>query len=60
MTIIVRNETGMERDHHVPQDKEALVHTGDTVEAGDPLIRGPVIRTTSCASKARKPCTATC
>ena len=43
MTIIVRNETGMERDHHVPQDKEALVHTGDAVEAGDPLIRGPVI-----------------
>jgi DNA-directed RNA polymerase subunit beta' len=43
MTIIVRNETGMERDHHVPQDKEALVHTGDVVEAGDPLIRGPVI-----------------
>ena len=43
MTIIVRNETGMERDHHVPQDKEALVHTGDAIEAGDPLIRGPVI-----------------
>jgi DNA-directed RNA polymerase subunit beta' len=43
MTIIVRNETGMERDHHVPQDKEALVHTGDVVDAGDPLIRGPVI-----------------
>ncbi|MGC4030182.1 MAG: DNA-directed RNA polymerase subunit beta' [Tepidisphaeraceae bacterium] len=43
MTIIVRNETGMEREHHVPQDKEALVHTGDSVEAGDPLIRGPVI-----------------
>jgi DNA-directed RNA polymerase subunit beta' len=43
MTIIVRNETGMEREHHVPQDKEALVHTGDVVEAGDPLIRGPVI-----------------
>ncbi|HEX8340671.1 MAG TPA: DNA-directed RNA polymerase subunit beta' [Tepidisphaeraceae bacterium] len=43
MTIIVRNETGMEREHHVPQDKELLVHTGDAVEAGDPLIRGPVI-----------------
>ncbi len=43
MTIIVRNETGMEREHHVPQDKEALVHTGDAVDAGDPLIRGPVI-----------------
>ncbi|MBC7784714.1 MAG: DNA-directed RNA polymerase subunit beta', partial [Burkholderiales bacterium] len=43
MTIIVRNETGMEREHHVPQDKELTVHTGDSVEAGDPLIRGPVI-----------------
>jgi DNA-directed RNA polymerase subunit beta' len=43
MTIIVRNETGMERDHHVPQDKELQVHAGDYVEAGDPLIRGPLI-----------------
>ncbi len=43
MTIIVRNETGMEREHHVPQDKELTVHTGDSVDAGDPLIRGPVI-----------------
>jgi DNA-directed RNA polymerase subunit beta' len=43
MTIIVRNETGMEREHHVPQDKELLVHAGDFVEAGDPLIRGPLI-----------------
>ena len=43
MTIIIRNETGMEREHHVPQDKELQVHTGDFVEAGDPLIRGPLI-----------------
>src|SRR5690606_771639 len=43
MTIIVRNETGMEREHHVPQDKELQVHTGDFVEAGEPLIRGPLI-----------------
>lgn len=43
MTIIVRNETGMEREHHVPQDKELQVHAGDTVEAGDPLIRGPQV-----------------
>ena len=43
MTIIVRNETGMEKEHHVPQDKELQVHTGDFVEAGDPLIRGPLI-----------------
>src|SRR3954447_7830876 len=43
MTIIVRSEAGMEREHHVPQDKELQVHAGDYVEAGDPLIRGPLI-----------------
>ena len=43
MTINVKNETGMEREHHVPQDKELQVHAGDYVEAGDPLIRGPLI-----------------
>jgi len=43
MTIVVANETGMEKEHHVPQDKELLVHAGDRVDAGDPLIRGPII-----------------
>src|SRR5262249_47264539 len=43
MTIIVRSEAGMEREHHVPNDKELQVHGGDYVEAGDPLIRGPLI-----------------
>ena len=33
----------MEKEHHVPQDKELQVHAGDFVEAGDPLIRGPII-----------------
>ncbi len=42
-TIIVKNETGMEKEHHVPSDKELRVHTGDNVEAGDPLITGPAI-----------------
>ncbi len=42
-TLIIRSETGMEREHHVPNDKELLVHAGDGVEAGDPLIRGPII-----------------
>jgi DNA-directed RNA polymerase subunit beta' len=42
-TIVVRNETGMEREHHVPNDKELMVHGGDYIEAGDPLIRGPLI-----------------
>ncbi len=43
MTINVKSEAGMEREHHVPQDKELQVHTGDFVEAGEPLIRGPRI-----------------
>jgi DNA-directed RNA polymerase subunit beta' len=42
-TMIVRSETGMEREHHVPNDKELQVHAGDNVEAGDPLIHGPII-----------------
>lgn len=43
MTIVVRSDSGMEREHHVPQDKHLLVHAGDPVEAGDPLIEGPLI-----------------
>jgi DNA-directed RNA polymerase subunit beta' len=44
MTIIVRNEeAGMEKEHHVPHDKHLLVHAGDPVEAGDPLVDGPLI-----------------
>ncbi len=44
MTIIVRNEeSSLEKEHHVPQDRHLLVHTGDFVSAGDPLIDGPLI-----------------
>jgi len=43
MTIIVRSESGMDRDHHVPHDQHLLVHTGDYVEAGDPLTEGPLV-----------------
>ena len=43
MTFVIRSESGMEKEHHVPQDKHLLVHAGDTVEAGDPLIEGPMI-----------------
>jgi DNA-directed RNA polymerase subunit beta' len=43
MTIIVRSESGMEREHHVPHDRHLLVHTGDYVEAGDPLTEGPLV-----------------
>ena len=42
-TIVVKNESGMEKDHHVLQGVELQVHTGDYIEAGDPLVRGPVI-----------------
>ncbi len=43
MTIIIRSESGMERDHHVPHDRHLLVHTSDYVEAGDPLTEGPLV-----------------
>ena len=43
MTIIVRSESGMEREHHVPHDRHLLVHAGDYVEAGDPLTEGPLV-----------------
>ena len=43
MTIIVRSDAGLEVEHHVPQDRHLLVHTGDYVSAGDPLIDGPLV-----------------
>ncbi|MFW6039183.1 MAG: DNA-directed RNA polymerase subunit beta', partial [bacterium] len=43
MTIIIRSEAGLEVEHHVPQDQHLLVHTGDYVSAGDPLIDGPLV-----------------
>lgn len=43
MTIRVTSESGLEKDHHVPQDKMLLVHTGDYVTAGDPLTQGPLV-----------------
>jgi DNA-directed RNA polymerase subunit beta' len=43
MTIIVTSEGGMEKEHHVPQDKQLLVHASDYIEAGDPLVEGPLV-----------------
>jgi len=43
MTIIIRGESGMEKDHHVPRDRHLNVHTGDIVEAGDTLTDGPLV-----------------
>ncbi|MBN2445284.1 MAG: DNA-directed RNA polymerase subunit beta' [Phycisphaerae bacterium] len=43
MTITIRSESGMEKEHHVPQDKQLLVHAGDYVNAGAQLTEGPLI-----------------
>ena len=43
MTIRVISDSGIEKDHHVPSDKQLLVHTGDYVQAGDPLTEGPLV-----------------
>jgi DNA-directed RNA polymerase subunit beta' len=43
MTIIIRNESGMEKEHHVPLDSNLNFHTGDHVQAGDALIDGPLV-----------------
>ena len=43
MTIRVRSEGGMEKEHHVPRDRHLNVHAGDMVEAGDPLTDGPLV-----------------
>ncbi|MBL8761721.1 MAG: DNA-directed RNA polymerase subunit beta' [Phycisphaerae bacterium] len=43
ITIRVKADGGIEKDHHVPADKTLLVHTGDFVQAGDPLTEGPLV-----------------
>ncbi|MEE9402921.1 MAG: DNA-directed RNA polymerase subunit beta', partial [Desulfobacteria bacterium] len=43
MTIIIRAESGMEKEHHVPRDRHLNVHAGDMVEAGDALTDGPLV-----------------
>ncbi len=42
-TIIVRSESGIEREHLVPHGKHFLVHTGDIVKAGQALVDGPLV-----------------
>src|SRR3954464_578458 len=42
-TIIVKNESGIEREHLVPHGKYLRVHGGDRVRAGDPLVEGPLV-----------------
>ncbi|HYF14283.1 MAG TPA: DNA-directed RNA polymerase subunit beta', partial [Phycisphaerales bacterium] len=43
ITIRVVSDAGLEKDHHVPADKQLLVHTGDFVQAGDALTEGPLV-----------------
>ncbi|MHC4415850.1 MAG: DNA-directed RNA polymerase subunit beta' [Planctomycetota bacterium] len=43
VTIRVISTSDQEVDHHVPQGKHLLVHTGDFARAGDPLTEGPLI-----------------
>jgi DNA-directed RNA polymerase subunit beta' len=43
MTIIIRSESGMEKEHHVARDRHLNVHAGDMVEAGDALTDGPLV-----------------
>ena len=43
MTIKVISDSSIEKDHHVPNDKTPLVHTGDYVTAGDQLTEGPLV-----------------
>ncbi|QEG39512.1 DNA-directed RNA polymerase subunit beta' [Roseimaritima ulvae] len=42
-SIIVRSESGIEREHLVPHGKRFLVHSGDIVKAGQALVDGPLV-----------------
>jgi DNA-directed RNA polymerase subunit beta' len=42
-TIIVRSESGIEREHLVSHGKHLRVHSGDYVRAGEALVDGPLV-----------------
>jgi DNA-directed RNA polymerase subunit beta' len=42
-SIVVRSESGEETEHLVPPGKRFLVHSGDTVKAGQALVEGPLV-----------------
>jgi len=42
-TIIIRSESGIEREHLAPHGKRFLVHSGDSVKAGQSLVDGPLV-----------------
>jgi DNA-directed RNA polymerase subunit beta' len=42
-SIIVRSESGIEREHLITHNKHLRVHSGDVVRAGDALVDGPLV-----------------
>jgi DNA-directed RNA polymerase subunit beta' len=42
-SIVVRSETGIEREHLVTHGKHLRVHAGDFVRAGEALVDGPLV-----------------
>jgi DNA-directed RNA polymerase subunit beta' len=42
-SIIVRSESGIEREHLISHTKHLRVHSGDIVRAGDALVDGPLV-----------------
>ena len=42
-SILVRSETGIEREHLVTHSKHLRVHAGDKVRAGEALVDGPLV-----------------
>ncbi|MEI6255276.1 MAG: DNA-directed RNA polymerase subunit beta' [Planctomycetota bacterium] len=41
--IVVKNESGVEREHLVTHGKHLRVHAGDIVNAGEALVDGPLV-----------------
>ncbi len=42
-SIIVKSDSGIEREHLVPPGKRFLVHAGDIVRSGSSLVDGPLV-----------------
>ncbi|NOT31592.1 MAG: DNA-directed RNA polymerase subunit beta', partial [Planctomycetes bacterium] len=42
-TLVVVNESGVQREHVVPHGKHLRVHRGDRVRAGEALVEGPLV-----------------
>ena len=60
-SIIVRSESGIEREHLITHDKHLRVHSGDFgARRRRAWSTGRSCRTTSCGSPAKRPCSSTC